>query len=241
MNEEITKYYNAGGYLGVIGTNPAHIDGDYTFIRYGQNPWIRTKDLYDTYEEAQSAPVAVFSGDKIDRLSRHQKPDWSSMHGSSEILGNLFLGGEDDVDRLLYGVEEARNLNNGGDFVGEPQPLVDVWIDLRDLRDSNRYIFVPDGVLHSKFPFRDGNYKEAKETLPAAKTMLEQFLKEGKRVLVTCHQGRSRSVILLLWYLSEKFDSYQNAYWHLKSKRSIIEPDRAFKPFLEEWKEKYQK
>lgn len=241
MSDQTLKYYNAGGNLGVIGTQPGHTDGNYTFLVSHRNPWIRTTDLYDTYDEAEKAPVAVFSGDKADRLSRHQQPDWSYMHGHSEILDNLFLGGEDDVDRLLYGMEEAKNINNKGAFVGEPEPSVDVWMDLRDIRNNNRYVFVPDEVLHVKFPFRDGVYKEAQEVLPTAKDMLEHYLSQGKKVLVTCHQGRSRSVILLLWYLSEKFGSFQNAYWHIKNKRPIIEPDRAFKPFLEEWKEKYKK
>ncbi|UNO47995.1 hypothetical protein [Alicyclobacillus acidoterrestris] len=57
------KYYNAGGALGVIGVETAHTDGDYTFLpdHVMSNPWIRTEDLYDTYEEAKNNPVARFS------------------------------------------------------------------------------------------------------------------------------------------------------------------------------------
>jgi hypothetical protein len=235
------KYYNAGGYIGVVGTTPAHEDGAYTLLPLQDNLWIQTKHLYVSYEEAQIAPKAVFKGDKEDRINQHQPPDWSCMHGHSTIFDNLFLGGEDDVDKLLYGIEQARSINNNGIFTEEPEPSVDVWIDLRDIRESNRRVFVPDGVEHVPIPFRDGVYKEAKEMLPLAKDILEKRLDEGKRVLVTCHQGRSRSVILLLWHLSEKFNSYQNAYWHIKNKRPIIEPDRNFKPILEEWRKNYKK
>jgi hypothetical protein len=241
VNDETIKYFNAGHPLGIIGTHPAHESGLYTFLPTHRNPWIRTADLHVTYEEASTASIALFMGDKTDRISRHQPPDWSYMHGHSIIADNLYLGGEDDVDQLLYGMEVARTLNGKGILVGEPNPSVDIWIDLRDIRDNNRRVFVPDGVEHIPLPFRDGVYAEAESMLPIAKSVLEKGLAEGKRVLVTCHQGRSRSFILLLWHLSEKFGSYQNAYWHIKNRRSIVEPDRAFKPFLEEWGRKYKK
>lgn len=170
----------------------------------------------------------------------HQPPDWSYKQGFTRITDQLFLGGEDDVDDLLYGFEESRNINSKGSFENEPSPLIDIWMDLRDLRCNNRQVFIPNNVAHIPLPFRDGNYEEAKEVLPGAKQMLEDYLSEGKRVLVACHQGRSRSVILLLWHLSETLGSYEKAYSHIRRRRPLMKPDRGFKKFLEEWKAKYQ-
>jgi len=60
------RYYNSGGIgLGVVGVcvdNIKHQDGEHTFLtgRQPEYQWIRTEDLYDTYEEAKNAPVARF-------------------------------------------------------------------------------------------------------------------------------------------------------------------------------------
>ena len=82
----------------------------------------------------------------------HQPPNWLEKYSHSEIInGLLFLGGEDDIDDLLYGKEESRNLNGKGFFQNVPTPQIDVWIDLRDVRDSNRKVFLPENVNISQF------------------------------------------------------------------------------------------
>lgn len=46
----------------VVEQTIKHEDGDYTFL-VGRTPdytWIRTADLYNTHEEAQDAPPAIF-------------------------------------------------------------------------------------------------------------------------------------------------------------------------------------
>jgi protein-tyrosine phosphatase len=170
----------------------------------------------------------------------HQLPDWECKHGHSEIIKDkLYICGEDDVDDLLYGYEESRNINSKGYFIQSPNPQVDVWIDLRDIRESNRKVFIPDSVEYIQIPFRDGVLIEAVKHLPIAKKILEEKMSQNKRVIVSCFQGRSRSVTLVLWYLCEQLNSYLDAYWAIKSKRPIMEPDKNFRPLLEEWKNKY--
>lgn len=172
----------------------------------------------------------------------HQPPDYNYKFGHSEIIkGSLYLGGEDDVDVLLYGEEASRHLNGKGAFEAPPSPQVDTWIDLRDLRKSNRSVFIPENVEHITIPFQDGNLEEARTHLPLAKKVLEEHLNEGKQVLVTCHQGKSRSVMLLLWYLTEKESSFLDAYWLIKGVRPIMEPDKKFQPLIDEWKASYPK
>ena len=59
------RYYNSGDILGIIGipiSNIKHQDGEYTFL-VGREPnyqWIRTIDLFNTREEAESQPTALF-------------------------------------------------------------------------------------------------------------------------------------------------------------------------------------
>ncbi|RNB89618.1 hypothetical protein EDM56_10560 [Brevibacillus fluminis] len=170
----------------------------------------------------------------------HQPPDWDSKFGYSEILKEqLYIGGEDDIDELLYGTIESRNLNGKGSFFESPMPQIDTWIDLRDHRPNNRKIYIPTEVEYFSLPFADGSYIEAEQILPKAKEVLTNKLNNGNRVLVTCHQGRSRSALLVLWYLAETLGSYSEAFKVLKDKRYIIKPDRNFSPFLEEWKRIY--
>lgn len=171
---------------------------------------------------------------------KHHPPDWDNKFGYSEIFPDrLYLGGEDDIDDLLYGVTEARNLNGKGTFLNGPATRIDCWIDLRDHRPSNRIIYIPKEVEYLSFPFQDGNYEEATQVLPEAKAMLTQRLREGKRVVVTCHQGMSRSALLILWHLSEELSSFQQAWALLKEKRYIVKPDKKFTPFLEKWSQTY--
>ena len=173
-------------------------------------------------------------------IMKHQPPDWECKYGHSEIVeGVLYLAGEDDVDILLYGSEEAKNINGKGRFLKEPVPQIDVWIDLRDIRDTNRTVFIPEQVEYISIPFHDGKLDEAREHLPHALQALTDRMDKNKRVLVSCHQGRSRSVMLLLWYLSQKERSFMDAYWTIKGKRPIMEPDKNFKPLIEEWKNLY--
>jgi protein-tyrosine phosphatase len=170
----------------------------------------------------------------------HQPPNWEEKYGHSEIMnGFLYLGGEDDLDELLYGKEEARNLNGKGNFINQPRAQIDVWIDLRDVRPSNRKVIIPEEVEYISIPFRDGFIVEARTFLPMAKDILAMKLADKKRVLVTCHQGRSRSVMLLLWYLSETLGTLEEAEKLLRSKRPIIQPDKNFLPLINEWKSKY--
>jgi len=170
----------------------------------------------------------------------HQPPDYEYKYGHSEIIKEkLFLGGEDDVDDLLYGTEEARHLNGKGSFSNQAFPQIDTWIDLRDNRPSNRQIYIPEGVQYVSIPFRDGFLDEARVNLPLAEQVLRNALNANQKVLVTCHQGRSRSVILLLWYFAKKEGSFLDAYWLIKGKRPIMNPDKNFKPLIDEWRKQY--
>jgi protein-tyrosine phosphatase len=106
------------------------------------------------------------------------------------------------------------------------------------VRDSNRKVFLPDEIEYISVPFRDGVIEEARINLPVAKEIVAKKIADKKRILVTCHQGRSRSVMLLLWYLSKTNGTVEEVYKLLHSKRPIIQPDKNFLPLIDEWKSK---
>jgi len=56
------KYYNSGN-LGIVGIPLNDIkqkNGKYTFLLGRQNQWIETKDLYNSYDQANNSQVAKF-------------------------------------------------------------------------------------------------------------------------------------------------------------------------------------
>ena len=166
-------------------------------------------------------------------MYEHQLPDYAYVKGYSEVLPGLFIAGEDDVDRLLYGEEEARHFNNHFTFATKPVPQIDCWIDLRDSRDSNRKVYVPDSVQKVDFPFKDGNVEEARAVIPQALACLTDCMAQGKRVLVSCHEGKSRSCLLVLLYLKTKMQAFE-AEMLMQQKRPIASIDKRFKSWLSE-------
>jgi len=131
----------------------------------------------------------------------------------------LFLGGEEDVCQVL---EE-----------------VDVWIDLRHFGRWNRKIFLPDQVVLVRMPFKDGDLEKAKIILPICKDIALKAKNEGKKVLLSCHAGVSRSALLALMVLAEEFQSTEKAWWRLKTERPHVEFHENFEPLVKEIFESY--
>lgn len=132
--------------------------------------------------------------------------------GVSQITENLFLGGEDDVSEVL--------------------PFVDVWLDLRDEGLWNRIIEIPEHVVYIRIPIADGDGDRAYQVFWKAKQIVRMVLAEGDRVLVSCHSGVSRSVVVVWWVLSEMFQDPEAAWSLLKRKRPSVEPHEGFVPFI---------
>lgn len=163
---------------------------------------------------------------------KHQMPDWTERISHHEILPSLFIAGEDEIDELLYGKEEARRSYQTEEAPSAPDPQIDVWLDVRDLRASNRQVVIPENVEWLQLPFRDGNVEEAEEVLPRALALCQKAWNEEKRLLITCHQGRSRSFLIMVRFLQELGYSYLDAYWMVKGKRCFVQEDKAFTDLL---------
>ena len=72
----------------------------------------------------------------------------------------------------------------------------------------------------------EGHFKDA-----AAK--LNEWVSQGKKVLVHCYEGKSRSVsAVITYYMIYQGWTFDLAYWHLKTRRSKINPYERFIPIL---------
>jgi protein-tyrosine phosphatase len=57
----------------------------------------------------------------------------------------------------------------------------------------------------------------------------EVYNSKGKKVLVNCHMGRSRSVTIVLNYMMKKFNlRFEDAFAIVKQKRNCISPNTGF-------------
>ena len=72
----------------------------------------------------------------------------------------------------------------------------------------------------------EGYFKDA-----AAK--LNEWVSEGRQVLVHCREGKSRSVsVVMAYYMIYKGWSFDMAYWHLKTRRAVTNPWYEYIPIL---------
>ncbi len=155
---------------------------------------------------------------------------------ATEFLPGLWLSGEDGLDECLFGEQAAQILISTGRLPKEVHPQVDVWIDFRnDNLGSNRRVIAPASVTTVRFPLRDGDLAAARSVFPAAKTLVDHFRKQDRRILVSCHAGFSRSAAFALWIMSEKM-GYETACEQLARLRPYANPQHRFAPLLEEMK-----
>jgi protein-tyrosine phosphatase len=72
----------------------------------------------------------------------------------------------------------------------------------------------------------EGHFKDA-----AAK--LNEWTSQGKKVLVHCREGKSRSVsVVIAYYMIYRNWSFDIAYWHLKTRRPMTNPYFQYVPIL---------
>jgi len=65
---------------------------------------------------------------------------------------------------------------------------------------------------------------------------------EGKKVLVHCVQGASRSAsIVIAYYMQERGLSLREAYEFVKQKRKVVRPNPGFLQQLGEWEQKLRR
>jgi protein-tyrosine phosphatase len=143
-----------------------------------------------------------------------QEADDTLRVGVTQVTGQLFLGGQEDVTEAL--------------------PHIQVWVDLRSEGMWNRVVEIPSHVTYIRIPIVDGDSNRASQVFKKAKQIVQSSIEEGEKVLVSCHAGISRSVVLVWWVFANQLQDAEKAWSILKLKRPIIEPDERFFPFIKE-------
>jgi len=133
----------------------------------------------------------------------------------NEICNHLYLGGFENLSKI--------NINN---------------LKIRcifNLHTSPINIDIIDETKCINFPFQDDISINIMEYIKNIIPQMDQFIKEGKNILVMCQRGISRSATIVIAYLIyKKKISYQHALELVRSKRDIIEPNIGFALALEQ-------
>lgn len=138
-----------------------------------------------------------------------------SPQGVTKLTDYLYIGGQEDVCQILG--------------------KVDLWIDFRGPSPFNRKIYIPEGVVYVRIPFNDGDETMIEKVLPKAKLLARNAIDNKEIVLISCHAGISRSVVLAWWLLTEEWGDHEKAWNHIKHLRAYAEPDERFHDFIQKY------
>lgn len=132
----------------------------------------------------------------------------------SEIEENLFVGSFDAVitSSVIQSMDAVVSLVTG-----------------RNVPESFFKGILRADTQHMYIDIRDKSNQDISQHFEATCAFIQQHLREGKRVMVHCMAGRSRSVTIVAFYLMQTYD--WDAYRSLKmikSKRSVIRPNKGF-------------
>jgi len=141
----------------------------------------------------------------------------------SEIVDNLFLGDIDDVQSLNF--------------------IADHNIQL--IINAAEEVHVPDYANVSKLI--NLNWKDSLKqhipllTLDELIETINEYLHEGKGVLVNCYAGISRSTTIIIAFVMKMFKmKFKDAYWYVIERRVDVMPNDNFIRILKRY-EKYIK
>jgi protein-tyrosine phosphatase len=141
----------------------------------------------------------------------------------SEIVDNLFLGDIDDVQSLNFiSDHNIQLIINAAEEVSVP-----------DYANVNKVINLnwKDSL---KQPISFNLLDELIETI-------NEYLHDGKGVLVNCYAGISRSTTIIVAYMMKMYNmKFKKAYWHVIERRVDVMPNDNFILILKRY-EKYLK
>ena len=141
----------------------------------------------------------------------------------SEIVDNLFLGDIDDVQSLNF--------------------IADHNIQL--IINAAEEVSIPDYATVNKvinLNWKDSLKQEISfNLLDELIETINEYLHDGKGVLVNCYAGISRSTTIIIAYMMKMFNmKFKKAYWHVIEKRVDVMPNDNFILILKRY-EKYLK
>ena len=143
----------------------------------------------------------------------HNIKYYPRLHGlrenpCDEILPNLWLGSI-----------RALNLNQFDVVISVLKPA--------DLKQLGKY-HISAGYWF-KIALEDKPDAPIEKFLSIVNCIIDEHLKRGKKILLHCHAGRSRSASLLAWYLMQSQNlTCDQALEFIKSKRPTVNPNAGF-------------
>lgn len=150
-------------------------------------------------------------------------PDRATVprHDADEIVEGIFLGNS-DAARSAAWVAEAR--------VGA---IVNCADDVEPVAH--------DGVFLQRFPLQDTTRADVLPHLDAAADAMRTAVLEGRRALVHCSAGASRSATVLLAYLlRDRGLSLLEAFRLVRARRPIVYPNKGFLRALRAFEERHR-
>jgi protein-tyrosine phosphatase len=131
-----------------------------------------------------------------------------------EIIPNLFLSGmnhaDDNVTHASYGIKSIVNVT--------------------DVTDSVPNTFEDDPTYtYMKLKIRDSPNENIYKCFDICSDFISREIEKGKSVLVHCVAGISRSATLVMAHIMKTRKlTVSKAYWIVKNKRWVIEPNMGF-------------
>lgn len=127
----------------------------------------------------------------------------------SLIIPNLYLGSIDEASDIKW-------LNNNN---------IDVIYNVAEEVPT----FFSRYIQTYKLPLQDHSDQNITTTLPLSFSIIHNSLGRRKNILVHCYAGVSRSASIVIAYIMARFNlSFDDALSYVKSKRSIVNPNRGF-------------
>lgn len=127
-------------------------------------------------------------------------------------------------------IEIVHNLYLGNSFHAANMSLlqdnrIDTIINVTD----NIPNYFENYFTYYKINIHDLNGEYFGDELRNTFNLIKTKLAEGKRVMVHCVEGRSRSVTIIIYYLMNELDySFDDAYLMIKNKKSIVNLNQTF-------------
>lgn len=141
------------------------------------------------------------------------------------------------VDGLALG-----NVRAGTTFDTLQQAGIDVLVIALPTLPRHKLAYVHQGVSFLHVPVQDHPAEDLSRYFGLVFDFIDGYLKAGRRVLVHCHAGISRSTTLLVAFLMRRYQwTRDQALQWVKQQRSIIAPNPGFAEQLLRWEQQVVK
>ena len=170
----------------------------------------------------------------VQRVQDAEKSECSGVDPLSQITPWLYLGSHRDA------LDSSMLASHGIDCVLNTAKECDTeWADSSSSCGDSSGSETPEGwrrhpITYLKLHWTDHADESISQEFPAAFKFIEAARQQGRKVLVHCRRGISRSATLVIAYLMQ-YVSYglDDAFSHVRSKRAIINPNLGFVLSLE--------